>query len=286
MTSRTKHAKRAVDDLTSPGAAPVLIRGLRRLVKEPPLRLAAYGLVRLLPAGIRTKAAWDAVARPQYLTGLVAAADDARRQAIGSIAAIEFGVATGGGLVALESYAAKVEAETGVEISVYGFDMGTGLPQMSGDYRDHPDMWHTGDFRMDESALRRRLKPRTQLIIGQLSDTLPRFMAEAAYPPIGFIAVDLDLYSSTRTALRVLTANERRTLRRVYMYFDDTETEFAHHFAGELLAIAEFNDESASVKIDRWRGLSYKRPFPERAYLQQMYIAHDLEALSRTVGAH
>jgi hypothetical protein len=67
------------------------------------------------------------------------------------------------------------------------------------------------------------------------------------------------------------------------LYFDDTEHSISHRFAGELLAIDEFNRDNDHVKIDRWRGLASDRPFPEASFLQKMYMAHDLKAISPRV---
>jgi hypothetical protein len=94
--------------------------------------------------------------------------------------------------------------------------------------------------------------------------------------------VDLDLYSSTTLALRILTLPGRKLLRRTFLYFDDIDQVFTHRFAGELLAIDEFNAANATIKIDRLRGLdNMNRPFPEKAYLRRMFVAHDLEAIAR-----
>jgi hypothetical protein len=64
------------------------------------------------------------------------------------------------------------------------------------------------------------------------------------------------------------------------LYFDDIDSIFNHRFAGELLAIDEFNARQGDVRIDRWRGVRRGRPFPERPYLSQMYVAHDVKATS------
>ncbi len=61
----------------------------------------------------------------------------------------------------------------------------------------------------------------------------------------------------------------KRTLDHVALYFDDVEHSISHRFAGELLAIDEFNRASAQVKIDRWRGLENDRPFAEASYLKK-----------------
>lgn len=252
----------------------------KRLVEEPPFRLLAKPLIARLPVSVRVKAHWDAADRPQYLVGLLAAADEARRDNLKAISVYEFGVAGGNGLLALERLAESVQKETGVRIVVYGFDAGTGLPDLIGDHRDFPDRWREGDYPMDEEALRKRLKSSTHLIIGNIHHTVPQEIPKIA-EPIGFVSVDVDIYSSTRDLLQMFTLPHRRMLKRVYMYFDDIDLPFAHKYAGEQLALDEFNATSKYVKIDTWRALSKGRPFPESAWLRRMYIAHDLDAISK-----
>ena len=248
---------------------------------EPPFRLFIRALLKAVPASVSTRALWDISDRPQYLVGVLYAARRALRNGVGEIAVIEFGVAGGNGLLALEREAGAVEQEFGVAIKVYGFDNGpAGLPAFIGDHRDHPDKWRPGDFPMDEPLLRSKIGPRTSLVIGNVAETVPRFFDDPNVPPVGFIAFDLDLYSSTTHALRILSMPGRRILDHVPIYFDDTEHSVSHRFAGELLAIDEFNRTNDHVKIDRWRGLKSDRPFPEASYLQKMYMAHDLEAIS------
>jgi hypothetical protein len=256
---------------------------LLRVAEEPPLRIAARALVKRLPTSIRTKAHWDVSPRPQYLAGVLAAADQAAQEGVEQISAYEFGVAGGNGLLALGDIAAAVQAETGVSISVYGFDTGSGLPELTGDYRDYPDHWQSGDYPMDEEALRRRIGANTHLIIGNIRDTLMDALARIP-EPIGFVAVDVDIYSSTRDILKMFLTPERRMLRRVFMYWDDVDLIFTHRFAGELLAMEEFNCISKDVKIDAWRSISKQRPFPEVSWLKRMYIAHDLAAISRAAA--
>jgi hypothetical protein len=253
---------------------------LVRIAKEPPFRLLARTIVRHLPFSVQTKALWDAVARPNYLMGVLYAANQAKEEGIPEISVIEFGVAGGSGLVALQDYAAAVEKESGIQISVWGFDTGKGLSEPSGDYRDHPDRYVPGEYAMEEQVLTQRLDPRTKLILGDVSETVVTFVGAASYPPVGFVSIDLDLYSSSKAALQLLSLSGKRTLRRVALYFDDISSNVHYGWAGELLAIREFNDDSATVKIDRWRGLECGRPFPEHDWLKSMYMAHDLAALS------
>jgi hypothetical protein len=95
------------------------------------------------------------------------------------------------------------------------------------------------------------------------------------------VSFDLDLYSSTRDALKLFRAEGKKMLWHVPLYFDDIDFLFNHKFAGELLAIDEFNETNSQVKIDRWYGVRSGRPFPERSFLEKLYVAHDLEAISR-----
>lgn len=257
-------------------------RFLARLGMEPPFRIFVRAVLKQLNVSTKTRALWELSKRPAYLLSVLAAAEQALKQKVSEISVIEFGVAGGNGLVALQSEAEAVERETGIGIKVYGFDAGPqGLPSFIGDYRDHPDAWQPGDYPMDESALRSRLTDRTTFILGNVRDTVPGFFKNFQPPPIGFVSIDLDLYSSTREALQIFRLQDKRMLWHVPVYFDDIEFLFNHKFAGELFAIDEFNEDSAQVKIDKWYGVSIGRPFPERPFLEKLYVAHDLEAISK-----
>jgi hypothetical protein len=250
---------------------------LRALLAEPPLRSIVKAIARLAPVSLRTRDRWNAADRPQYLAGLLYAADQAQREHRDAIAAIEFGVAEGYGLLSLQGHAAAVERETGVAVHVYGFDTGRGMPAGTGDYRDHPDVWRQGDYICDLPALEAQLTERTTLVIGEIAakiDSTP--IAE----PLGFISMDVDFYSSTVDALRILARADVCRLSRVAMYFDDVSAHYNHRFGGELLAIEEFNEASSHVKIDPWRGLRAGRPFSEAPWLDAMYLAHDFNAIS------
>lgn len=164
---------------------------LSALVSEPPFRRFMQLAARVLPLSLRAKDRWGAADRPQYLCGVLYAADQARREGRDAITVVEFGVAEGYGLLALERHAAAVERETGVSIRVLGFDAGTGLPSGSGDYRDHPDWWRPGDYRSDVPALKARLdQERTTLVLGDVAETAS---THPIATPLGFVAYDLDL---------------------------------------------------------------------------------------------
>lgn len=136
---------------------------------------------------------------------------------------------------------------------------------------------------MDEEALRARLSPRTTLIIGNVNETVAGFFDQFNPPPVGFVSFDVDLFSSTRDALQLFLRKEKRMLWHVPVYFDDIDFLFNHRFAGELLAIDEFNQQNDKVRIDKWYGVKMGRPFPERHFLEKMYVAHDCEAVGKVV---
>lgn len=264
-----------------PHAQRKILRFAERFAQEPPIRLFSRMAVKYLANSIRLKADWDAVARPHYLVGMLGAADQAKSEGINEISVIEFGVAAGGGLLEMQKYAESVERETGITINVYGFDNGQGLPNLCGDYRDHPDQWKAMDYPMNEDFLRSKLTDRTSLFIGNVKDTLSNFVKNIQSSPVGFISFDFDLYSSTMDAFQIFLMGEKKMLRRTTIYFDDIDFFFNHKFAGELLAIDEFNASNDKVKIDIWRGLHKNRIFHENNWLNQMYVAHDIERISR-----
>ncbi|SFQ16239.1 hypothetical protein SAMN05216419_10823 [Nitrosomonas cryotolerans] len=253
-----------------------------RISEEPPFRLATYFFVKRFSKAARTIDRWGAVDRPHYFAGVLAAADQALREGIPEISVSEFGVAGGNGLIALQTYAELIEKETGIKIRVFGFDTGEGLPEPYYDYRDHPDQWRVGDYKMDVPKLQQRLSSRTELRLGNIADTLPKFVLEN-HPPIGFVSCDVDLYSGTKDVLKIFSLPNKKMLRRVFMYFDDIDFVFNHAFAGELLAIQEFNESNPLVKIDIWRDIRKNRVFSNDLWLNKMFVAHDLDAINKCV---
>jgi hypothetical protein len=254
---------------------------LSRIGYEQPVRMFVWAFLRLFSTDVARRARWGISPRPEYLFGLYHAALQARHEGQKSFSAIEFGVAGGRGLVAMQNEAKAVESATGIKIKVYGFDTGGGLPTFIGDYRDHPDEWQPGDFPMDVDALKSRIDlSRTALVLGNVAQTVPEFVAHGEYPPVGFVSFDMDIYSSTRDALLLFQNGKRNTLCRVCLYFDDIVSVFNHQWAGEFLAINEFNEKHPMFKIDRWHGVKHDKPFPERKYWDKFFVAHDLQKIS------
>ncbi len=214
--------------------------------------------------------------RPPYIWGVLQGAALARVLQYQHVSVIEFGVAGGAGLLSLERTAELVEQIVDIKIDVHGFDSGQGLPIFK-DYRDMSHLWGEGFFPMDEEKLRARLR-RAQLHIGLIETTIPAFLG-AALAPVAFISFDLDLYTSTRHALRILRAEPARLLPRIPCFFDDIMGYYGNAFAGERLAITEFNAEQSARNLGHQHGLEFFVTSDHRHHMwpQMMYFAHITE---------
>jgi hypothetical protein len=214
--------------------------------------------------------------RANYLYGVLHAARLARLLGIAAISTIEFGVAGGRGLLALEKASAYAEEEFRVGIDVYGFDTGRGLPKPK-DFRDCPNLFLEGQFPLDQSRLLSILD-RATLILGLVEQTVPEFM-DRRPAPIGFVSFDLDLYSSTAAALSAFEADAELMLPRVLCYFDDiTGFTYADH-NGERLAISEFNAAHDYRKISQIYAAEFYVPPRESHALwpRKLFMAHVLD---------
>lgn len=251
---------------------------VRRIPKEPLIGLPGVRrLWRRFPIGsVHVRTRFDIWERPAYAYGVFSAAKLAKELGISRISAIEFGVARGVGLVALEKVCAEVSAALDMSITVYGFDSGQGNPKPV-DYRDLPYIWDEGSYAMDERALRARLKS-AKLILGDVADTVDDFIRNTP-EPVGFISFDLDYYSSTVAAFRIFEGSPSTRLPRVLCYFDDIlwpERAYYNDFTGEYLAIREFNDHHLHQKIAKIPHLHRMRRYPAD-WNEQLYVFHDFE---------
>ncbi len=161
----------------------------------------------------RTRERHGLVKRPNYAYGMLRAADVAKYFGKRKVTAVEFGVASGHGLLNMIELSEAIERETGVEIRVVGFDTGKGLPPLEG-YKDHPELWRGGDFAMeDRETLMRKIGGRAEIIWGDIRDTIDAF-TDALDPaaPLGFVSVDVDIYTATKSALRCLAGRPARSL--------------------------------------------------------------------------
>jgi len=211
--------------------------------------------------------------RPMYVWGVLQGTALARVLGVSRVSALEFGVAGGGGLLSLEHIADEVGARIGIEIEVVGFDTATGMPRPE-DYRDQPNMWFEGQLPMNQERVKSLIR-RASLRLGPVRTTVPAFLEDDC-APIAFISFDLDLYSSTRDALTVFLASHERLLPRVFCYFDDIIGHTYNDFAGERLALSEFNDGNRMRKLSPAYGIRHfvPRRFLHDAYWDSFYYAH------------
>jgi hypothetical protein len=221
---------------------------------------------------LEMEVALDWTARPSYAYCTYHAADLARRLGISRISVIEFGVAGGNGLIFLKDLAVRVREALGVEVEVYGFDTGAGLPEVTA-IEDLPYWFRPAQYRMDEPTLRARLHP-AKLVLGNVADTVSEFFTRHNPAPVGAIFNDLDLYTSTRDSLRLFEQDVSRFLPRLFMYFDDvigTDLEMYSECNGQLLALSEFNRRQQAVFVGLNQNLLARN---EIKYRYQIYYAH------------
>ena len=102
-------------------------RVFRERLSEP-LHLNAIAAFVAAFGSYRAKVYFDLAYRQYTAFNLMDAANRAATLGIKRISAIEFGVATGAGLLNICENASAVTRTTGVEIEVYGFDTGRAAP--------------------------------------------------------------------------------------------------------------------------------------------------------------
>jgi hypothetical protein len=237
-----------------------------------------YNIAAMLVAAFgttRQKIAYDLILRHPYAFCIQEAADLAKSHGIAKLTLIEFGVASGAGLLNLCLIADKVAKETGVQFEIVGFDSGEGMPPPR-DYRDHPEKYFTGDFPVtDKAALHAKLPSNARIIYGDIKKTLADFNAQVK-APIGVVCVDVDYYWSARESLDVLLFEPHQYLPRVYMYFDDVQDIDDNKFCGELCAIEEFNADPSHPlrRLAPANFLSELRIFKRAIWHKQIYLAH------------
>ena len=258
----------------------LLPRIWERLLRErlaEPIHLNLLSIPVALFGNVRSKIYFDLLVRQQNAFGLLEAALLAKEANVKSFVAVEFGVAAGAGLVNLCNLAERISKSLGIDIRVVGFDTGTGMPDPV-DFRDHPDLYRGGDFAMDEQALRKILPARAELIIGALENTVPEFLDSlSASEPLGYVALDVDYYSSSKAGLEVFAGPARNYLPHVLLYLDDNQDPRHTPWQGELLAVTEFNERHAMRKIAPYNFLRERRLFKRAVWISQMFAVYILD---------
>lgn len=213
------------------------------------------------------------VGRKHYALSLAHGVRQALHSGYSKIVAIELGVASGDGLLDLCKAAEYFRKILKIEIDVYGFDTGIGLPPCM-DYRDHPEIWREGLYNMgDVEALRNKLPSFAKLIIGDVGETIPQLESQLGDAKIGFVAFDLDFYSSATRAMKLFNFAPERYVPALPIYFDDVDSNITYNeWCGEGLAISEFNSANTLRKIERKRHFS----------IPSFYVCHVFDHPIRT----
>lgn len=251
---------------------------LKELILDPhPLRSVALRCKRKLNLGTYAERLHDGnLDRPHYGYCLYNGALLAKKLGLRRISVLEFGVAGGRGLLSLENHAREIERALEIDIDIYGFDTGKGLPKPL-DYRDLPYHWKEGFFNMDRAKLQARLT-RAKLVLGDIGETSRKFFTEYDPAPVAAIMHDFDFYSATTAALKMFDAPEKYFLPRVFCYFDDivgSETELYNDYTGERLAINEFNRAHETKKLaTSYHFLAHRI---RETWHNQIFIYHDFE---------
>src|SRR5262249_28021182 len=220
------------------------VRGLKRWLQEEDQRpgdadasvIAAFdNTYPWLQAAFR-KLMQDPVCgkRPPYIWGVLQGAALGKVLGLERVSVMEFGVAGGAGLLAMERAAELAEELVKIGIEVYGFDTGVGQPKPI-DYRDRPYFWLEGFYPSNQKELTNGLRG-ARLEVGLIHETVPAFLQRGP-TPIAFASFELGFYSSTVDALKVFETCHEHLLPRIPGFFRTTLGRTANDYTGERLAI-------------------------------------------------
>lgn len=223
--------------------------------------------------------------RPEYCFGVKDAFETAKKERAEKILLFEFGVASGRGFFKICEIANTLSKKYGIDYQVIGFDTGEGLPKIK-DYRDHPEKYRIGDY--PSMGLKKATLPKkSKIYFGEIKDTIKDFAKESEFNKgkIGFISIDVDLYTSTVDTLDIFKLEASKYLSKVTLHLDDMRDTDHNEYCGELLAIREFNDLNLPRKICKMNQLRTKRVFKNASYLGRMYYVHIFDNKARQVSS-
>jgi len=216
----------------------------------------------------------DIFQRCNYAYGIILAAEVGRRMNVREVSIVETGVWFGAGLLNICEICDFLTATWGVHFRIYGLDTGEGLPSPQ-DWRDHPELWASGSMVMpDHQALRARLPAHAELVLGDVAETIPQLLASeiTAANPVGFISLDVDLYTASKDVLKILEADVQKLAPVIPLWVDDSNINVLQgSYCGEALAIREFNETHRDRKIDH---KVVRTTRPQTLWHHCFYFAH------------
>ena len=176
---------------------------------------------------------------------------------------IELGVYNGDGLELMTQMAKHLTSKIGMKYKIYGFDTFKGLTPLEG-FADHNEIWKEGEYASTDTyeQMCKRFKGKATLIKGDVKETIPTFLENvlSSDSPLAFVSLDLDLYSSSKNALKVLESNDAaKYIPAIPMIVDDQDYLITYNdWCGEGKAIREFNKYNEFRKIQNRREI-YQR---------------------------
>jgi hypothetical protein len=182
--------------------------------------------------------------RMHYAHTMILAAKFALQKGLKSFSVIEFGVATGNGLLIAELFAKEIERLFHVKIEVYGFESCEGL--ISDLVPGEMNIYRPGDYKNDGIEQLNQRFDKAEVIYGDIEITRESFFKKN-FAPIGVVFIDVDVYRSTKSALQFFDYDDKFFLPEVQMYFDDIKP--YSEYTSEALALREFNAEHENMKI-------------------------------------
>lgn len=249
-----------------------------------PLHLNIISIFIALLGSFKSKVEFDLIIRQQNAFCLYRAAEFAKWMGLKSITIIEFGVASGDGLINISQISRKITKETGINFNIFGFDTPTGMPAPK-DFRDMPELFQEGLFPpIDQKKLLSILPDNTKLIIGNIEETIPEFLENISdNSPIGFVSIDVDYYWSAKICLNTFLDKPKKYLPITLVYLDDISQPSSNPFVGELLAINEFNIQNKHRKITPYTFLRAKRIFQKPQWIDRIFVLHTLDHEWRSI---
>ena len=181
--------------------------------------------------------------------------------------------------------AERTRKATGVAFRVVGFDTGRVCQLPSGITEIIPSNGKKAITRwtLKSFAVLCQVLPNSLLEMSQ-TRRLEFLETVRADQPIGFVAVDVDYYSSAKAALSVFRSVAENYLPATLVYLDDIDHICSNEWAGELLAISEFNSENELRKIAPLALLRSLRIFKNPQWIDHIYVAHIFDHKIRSAG--
>ena len=134
-----------------------------------------------------------------------------------------------------------------------------------------------------QDAIKRRLPPNAQLIVGDVTHTVPEFVRSLQpSAPLGLAVIDVDYYWSTKECMPVFLGPAECYLPVTTVYLDDIEFSGMNRWCGELLAVEEFNAEQKHRKIAPMNFLRPGRIFRNAKWIDHMFSMHVLDHSARS----